>query len=142
MSYKPIRKDLTESTEKCEFCPNRLTSLKAYVLKHITTGKLVYAGKTCAEKKLADNETLIGIPDFTKFTLASNEGASSSGGRSGGGGQSSDNSRRRALEYLELRENKLAQECGTSYKVLNNYYRKSLTEELYENEILHLRFNS
>lgn len=49
MGYQPLRKDLTETTEKCAFCPKHLRSLKAYVLKDIETGEVVLSGPECAK---------------------------------------------------------------------------------------------
>jgi len=98
--YQLIRRDLTETTRKCDFCPQYLTSLKAYVLKDLETGELSYAGPTCAKNK-AGKSSITGIPDLTKFTLATNNREGSGLGRQGGAGE--DDPEKRAIEYLMLR---------------------------------------
>lgn len=140
MTYKPLRKDLTETTRKCDFCPNYLTSLKAYVLEEIGTGKIVYAGPTCAQKNISPDFTLAGIPDLTKYTLPNGERENGATGRTGGGsdGVLVDDEDRRALEYLSLREDKLVGELKCSYSVLRNYYVKSETENLTDTEVSHI----
>ncbi len=138
MNYKPLRKDLTEITRQCDFCPKYLTSLKAYVLEEINTGKIVYAGPTCTKNNIASDCSLAGIPDFTRYTLPNKESENASGCTGGSNGVSTDNPGRRAKEYLELREEKLAEEMQCSDSVLRNYYIKSRTENLNDNEITHI----
>lgn len=137
LAYEIIRRDLTETTRKCDFCPKYLTSLKAYILKDSETSELLYAGPTCA-KNNAGVVTLIGTPDLTKFTLAANEGAAGGAGGHGDGTSNEDNPEKKALEYLVLREEKLVNEMSCSYQVLNNYYEKSKTKKLSEDEITHI----
>jgi hypothetical protein len=139
MTYKPLRKDLTETTRKCDFCPNYLTSLKAYVLEEIGTGKIAYAGPTCAKNNITLGHTLAGIPDLTKYTLPHGEGESRvAGGAGGSGGSLIDDPNRRALEYLALREEKLSGELKCSYSALKDYYIKSKTETLTDAEVRHI----
>lgn len=138
MSYKPLRKDLTETTRRCDFCPKFLTSLKAYVLEDKGSGRIAYAGPTCAKKNIGANYTLVGIPDFTKFTLPNGEGEGGAGGTGGSSGSNSADPNRQALEYLVLREEKLADEMHASYSALKNYYSKSKTESLTEAEVRHI----
>jgi len=138
MSFKPLRKDLTETTRRCDFCPKFLTSLKAYVLEEEVSGRIAYAGPTCAKNNIGANYTLVEIPDLTRFTLSSGEGEREAGGAGGSGGSNSTDPNRQALEYLLLREEKLASEMPTSYSVLKNYFIKSKTESLTEAEVRHI----
>jgi hypothetical protein len=135
MPYQVIRRDLTETTRKCDFCPQYLTSLKAYVLKDLETGKLTYAGPTCAKKNAREGSTS-GIPDLTKFTLSNNH---REGGSSGGRGGASDvDPEKNAIEYLVLRECKLVEELNCSYSVLKKYYGKYSSQGLSEPDIRHI----
>ncbi|MCK9395375.1 MAG: hypothetical protein M0Q44_07275 [Methylobacter sp.] len=140
MAYKPLRKDLTEITRKCDFCPKFLTSLKAYVLEDEESGKIAYAGPTCAKDNIGANYTLTGIPDLTRFTLPNGKSGGSGGGSgaSVSGNNASAAPNRLALEYLLLREEKLAGDMQTSYSVLKNYYDKSKTESLTDAELRHI----
>jgi len=138
MSFKPLRKDLTETTRRCDFCPKFLTSLKAYVLEEEGSGRVTYAGPTCAKNNISANYTLVGIPDLTRFTLPNGEGEGGAGETGGSGGSNSADPDRQALEYLLLREEKLTDEMQTSYSVLKNYYIKSKTESLTEAEVRHI----
>ncbi|MCI2260598.1 DUF3888 domain-containing protein [Xanthomonas indica] len=138
MLFKPLRRDLTESSRRCEFCPNLLTSLKAYVLEEEGTGRTVYAGPKCAAGNIASKYTLAGIPDLTKFTLSKNDGEGRVGGNGASGISKAIDPSRHALEYLLLREGKLAKDMNLSYPVLKEYYSKSLTESLTDAEILHV----
>ena len=135
VSYKVIRRDLTETTRQCDFCPKYLTSLKVYVLRNSETGELSYAGPTCA-KNNAGNDSLSGVPDLTKFT--SSTGDREGGGTSGQGRNAVDNPEKKALEYLALREEKLVSELKCSYTVLKDYYKKSKTQKLSEPDIRHI----
>ncbi len=129
MTYKPLRKDLTETSEKCAFCPKHLRSLKAYVLKNTQTGEIVLSGPECAKKHLAEGFSLKGIPDLTKYTSAT--GTRTSGGTGGGGNSSSENAdEKRAIEYLELRERKLADKINSSWEVLSDFYKSYLEGNL------------
>ncbi|EKO3524409.1 hypothetical protein SD340_004304 [Vibrio fluvialis] len=137
MSYRPIRKDLTEIGEDCFFCDTHLRSLKAYVLQNTETGQFVMAGPTCAQRNIADSFTLKGLPDLTKFTSAT--GQRESGGSGGtGGGTSNDSARRKAIEYLQLREEKLSVELKCSWNVLNSYYQSFLNGALDDNAVIHI----
>ncbi|TXD96277.1 hypothetical protein ES754_11650 [Psychrobacter frigidicola] len=141
MTYKVIRRDLTETTRKCDFCPRYLISLKAYVLENVETNELFYAGPKCAKNNVGDN-SLFGVPDLTKFTMATgNREDSSIDGR----GSTDINNRqrkaieeRKAIEYLMLRENKLVNELNCSYSVLREYYQKSKIQKLSESDIIHI----
>ncbi|MCH1926807.1 hypothetical protein L9G74_18175 [Shewanella sp. C32] len=136
MSYKVIRRDLTEVSRRCDFCPNYLRSLKAYVLEDSDSGELFYAGPTCAKHKAGD-DALTGIPDFTKFTkeVGEREGGGAGGGA---GGSGTENSEKKAIEYIVLRESKLADELNCSYKVLRDYYEKHKAEGLSESDVKHI----
>jgi hypothetical protein len=136
MGYKALRKDLTETTRKCDFCESYLTSLKAFVLEDESTGSIAYAGPTCAKNKLGKGFTLSGIPDLTKFTLSDNIRDTNSGG--GKGGRKSLDPVRLAIEYLTLREEKLKDVMKTSYSVLKGYYNVSKSRSLTEAEVLHI----
>jgi hypothetical protein len=138
MPFKPLRKDLTETSRRCDFCPKFLTSLKAYVLEEEGSGRIAYAGPTCAKNNIAASYSLVGVPDLTKFTLPNTEGEGGSGGTGGSGGSNSEDPNRKALEYLLLREEKLADAMHTSYSALKKYYIKSKTESLTEAEIRHV----
>lgn len=138
MAYKALRKDLTDDTQKCHFCPKYLTSLKAYVLEHIESGETVYAGPICAKNNIGPEVKLSSLPDLTRFTDTANEGNGASGGGGGGGGEGGRDDRKFALEYLMLREQKLADVLKTSYKVLSNYYLQSTNRSLTDDEISHV----
>jgi hypothetical protein len=138
VTYKPLRKDLTETTRKCDFCPNYLTSLKAYILEEEGSGRIVYAGPKCAEKKINKNYTLAGLPDLTKFTLPNGVREGGFGGVGGSAGSNNVDPTRLALEYLALREEKLVGVMQTSYSVLRQYYIKSRLELLTDSEVRHI----
>lgn len=137
MAYKPLRKDLTETTQKCDFCPRFLTSLKAYVLEDTETGKIAYAGPKCAEENLAHGYSIKGIPDLTKFTLSKDVG-NENGGGGGNKAGAIDSPRRQAIEYIILREEKLVSELNCSYPVLKDYYESMRDKELTDSEISHI----
>lgn len=137
MPFKPLRKDLTETSRRCDFCPKFLTSLKAYVLEDEETGRTLYAGPVCAKNNVG-SYSLTGIPDLTKFTMPNGDGENSGGGIGFSGGGSVVDPRQKALEYLLLREEKLAHVMNTSYSVLEKYYIKTKKEELTENEVRHI----
>ena len=136
MAYKPLCKDLTESTRQCDFCPNMLTSLKAYILEDDLTGVIKYAGPICAKSNIGANYSLVGVPDLTEYTRSQATRASSGGG--GGGSAGGRISSQQALEYLVLRENKLASVMSTSYHVLHGYYQKSKAHSLTASDIQHI----
>ncbi|MFQ2383668.1 MULTISPECIES: hypothetical protein [Aeromonas] len=134
MTYTPLRKDLTETSEKCNFCSKHLRSLKVYVLKNIKTGAIVFSGPECARRNLAEGFSLKGIPDLTKYTSAA--GLRSGGGTGGGRNYSTESSdEKRAIEYLELRERKLANEINCSWDVLSNLYKAYLDGNLTEQNV-------
>ncbi|WMN61766.1 hypothetical protein NI389_18320 (plasmid) [Pseudoalteromonas xiamenensis] len=135
MPYQVIRRDLTETTRKCDFCPQYLTSLKAYVLKDLETGELFYAGPTCAINNAGEGSTS-GIPDLTKFTLATN--VHMGGGPGGQGGATTENPEKSAIEYLMLRENKLVDELKCSYSMLKEYYEKHNSQGLSDSDVRHI----
>jgi hypothetical protein len=129
MSYRPIKKDLTEGTVKCYFCNRPLNSLKTYILENLENNKLVNAGRTCAEKNIDNRYNLNLIPDLTKYTLSFQKKetvdlSNSSDKRSKNHSTLTmeEENLRTAIEYLELRENKLAEKFHTSYPTLKNYY--------------------
>ena len=129
---------MTETTRKCDFCPKYLTSLKAYVLQDLKTGKLVYAGPTCA-KNNAGEVVLSEIPDLTKFTMAvGDHQAHQSNHNSGQRCGSVANAEKNAIEYLVLRESKLVNELKCSYSVLKEYYEKYNSQELSQADIRHI----
>lgn len=136
MSYRPIRKDLTEIGEECFFCDTHLRSLKAYVLQDISSGQLVVAGPVCAQRHISSDFTLKGLPDLTKFTSAT--GSREPGGSGGSGGGSFEADRRKAIEYLQLREDKLCDEISCSWHVLKDYYQFYLAGELDDNAVNHI----
>ncbi len=135
MLYQVIRRDLTETTRRCDFCPQYLTSLKAYVLKNLETGELSYAGPTCAVNNAGAGSTL-GVPDLTKFTLATKD--REGGGPGGQGGATTENPEKSAVEYLILRENKLVGELKCSYSILKEYYEKYKSQGLLDSDIRHV----
>ncbi len=139
MSYRPLRKDLTETSEKCAFCSRYLKSLKAYVLQDIKTGEVVFSGPDCAKKNLAVGHSLKGIPDLTKFTSATASRSSTSSGGGNTGTRHTDIERQSAIEYLCLRESKLSSMINCSYPVLANYYQEYLKGELSEDAIRHIK---
>ncbi|KFL34672.1 MULTISPECIES: hypothetical protein [unclassified Sulfurospirillum] len=139
MSYIALRKDLTESKEKCEFCPKHMTSLKAFVLLDTKTGKEVYAGPVCAKNHIDPSIHLNHLPDFTKFTLGTEEHRGSRGGHVGSGASTPEELRKKkAREYLELREYKVIGTLVPSYKPLKDYYDILKIRDLNEGEINHI----
>ena len=138
MAYRALRRDLTEETQKCHFCPNHLTSLKAYVLEDLEDGRLVFAGPTCARNHIGPGESLSNLPDLTKFTDTADERGGTGGGGAGGGAGKDRDDRKFALEYLLLREHKLADELRCSYPPLREYYIQSLSRPLTDTEISHI----
>ncbi|MCP4488445.1 MAG: hypothetical protein GY820_14150 [Gammaproteobacteria bacterium] len=139
MKYKPLRRDLTEFTEKCHFCLRPLHSMKAFVFEIVETGETVYSGPVCAEKFVESKEILKELPDLTKFTLAMKEGGKRTAGHEIVRGARRENSKRKkALEYLELREGKLAPDFSTSYKPMKAYYLKGKNSQLSDDEIQHI----
>lgn len=140
LAYKPLRKDLTDGNKKCHFCSKKLSSLKAYVLEDTENKEHVYAGPTCTLKNIDSNVNLSSIPDLTKYTCTLNENNSDGGGRGFGKNPitTQEENLKRALEYLELRENKLKICFSKSYQVLSEYYMISRQRELKDNEIKHI----
>ena len=141
--YRPIRKDLTETTTKCHFCPKPLRSLTAYILQDVTTGEYVYAGPECAKKNVGNKDFLKKIPDFTRFTAPnkSDDKGSQTGKGTGSGGRTpltEEDQRRKAIEYLELRVNKLAKDFSTSHEKLEEYYTDYKNSELSNEAIRHI----
>lgn len=136
MSYKPLRKDLTEDHELCEFCKKPLRSMKAFILKHERDNRIVFSGPTCAQRAISQNYTLKGLPDLTKFTQS--DETSSSGRGNGVGINSAQDPQRAAHEYLELREGKLASSFKCSFHILRQYYEKLEREPLTDDEINHI----
>jgi hypothetical protein len=138
MRYKALRRDLTEHTRKCDFCPRLLTSLKAYVLEDLETGEIVYAGPKCAQDRIGADVKLSDFPDLTRFTESVNDGADHGGGGGGGGAAGAD-ARRSAMEYLLLREQKLPDAMKCSFGPLREYFLQSQHRSLTDEEISHIR---
>lgn len=134
--YKPICKDLIEHEQKCHFCAKNMTSLKAYKLKHKETSEIVFAGPLCTKRNIDQGIKLSVIPDLTKYTQPL--------GKKGGGAITekpiirAEEDKRKAMEYLELREQRFEKYHSISYIVLKNYYNKSQNEELNKSEIRHI----
>ena len=138
MSFIALRKDLTEATEKCRFCPNNLSSLTAYVLQDEITHEIFYAGPTCARKNAKNGDSLSILPDLTKFTLPHDKGHAGNHGSRSGNGRADTSLEKKALEYLILREQKLHREINCSYSVLKKYMEKLKISKLEETEIQHI----
>lgn len=143
MSYRPLKKDLTDGTEICHFCNRPLKSLKAYILLNENTKEFVYSGPKCAENNINQTYNLQLTPDLTKYTLGINNKESSSNGTvtklSTSKYSDAELNLRKVIEYLELRENKLSEDFNTSYKVLNEYYKEYLEKRtLGLNQIRHI----
>lgn len=139
--YKPLRIDLTDSIEKCHFCPKLLRSYKTRVLENIETGEIVNAGPTCASKYIAEGYNLKDIPDLTRCTRTIETRNSSTKRKNSvsSAKKEIDQQRQRAIEYILLREVKLRNvRKNISYKPLYDYYRKYLTTELTDNDIRHI----
>lgn len=139
MSFRALRRDLTEHTQKCDFCPRFLTSLKAYVLEDLDTGEIYYAGPKCAQDRIGADEKLSDFPDLTKFTESINEGGEHGCGGGGGGRGAGADDRRSAMEYLLLREQKLPSVMRCSFGPLREYYLQSQRRPLTDDEISHIR---
>lgn len=144
-NYKLLRKDFTTEIERCHFCRRRLISQKVYVVKNIDTGEVFSSGRYCTERNV--NADLRSIPDFTKYiieTLEDEEGEN----------QNQENQERnihnqnihrnddkkKAIEYIELRENKLIEEFeGVSYRYLKDYYLTFIKKgDLTDEEVRHI----
>lgn len=143
MTYIPIKKDLTEGTETCEFCGKRLKSLTAFNLKNTETNDIVFAGETCAKRNIPLDYNIKLIPDFTKFTLSVNENEklSISDTRKSNKSELTEEEKdyKKAIEYIELRENKLQENFETSYPILKEYYNEYLLNNILgANEIKHI----
>ncbi len=143
MSYRPLKKDLTDGTRICHFCNKPLRSLKAFILENEDTNEIVYSGPKCAKDNINSVYNIKLIPDLTKFTLAINEKESVSSVNSTKRNKSSFSKEeldlRKAIEYLELRENKLISDFDTSYNVLEKYYKFYLEEKkLNKSQIQHI----
>jgi hypothetical protein len=137
MYYKIVRRDLISEVRKCDLCPNKLTSFKAYVLQHDVTGEIKFAGPKCALKNISKGESLDDCPDFTNFTvnLQTHDG--------GGHGNASskdvvDDAKQRAIEYLMLREEILSEEFKCTYHVLEMLYQKHKNEGLSPEDVKHI----
>lgn len=129
MSYRPIKKDLTDGTLKCYFCKRSLISLQTYVLENLENKKIVNAGRACAEKNIDNKYNLNSIPDLTKYPLSSQKeeteeltNRSDKGSRNHSTLTTEEKNLRTAIEYLELRENMLVERFHTSSPTLKNYY--------------------
>lgn len=126
MSYKPLRRDLTNGKEICFFCRKPLSSLKAYVLECVDIKATVLSGKFCANKNIASVYSLKSIPDLTKYTSEMSNKEMGKRRKSGLRGSTTsmdeEHNMKRAIEYLELRECKLTESFNTSYDILRNYY--------------------
>ena len=113
MEYIAIRKDLTDGRTNCAFCNRPLNSLKAYVLKHKTTGELVLSGPTCAKNNIEPSFNLNSIPDYTKFTSALEERENNTKPNTNRtnniSNDTNDQSLKIATEYIVLRQEKLNQ---------------------------------
>ncbi len=115
MSYRPIRKDLITEKQKCHFCSRTLNSLKAYVLENTETKEIIYAGFKCAGDNIDSQYKLGLIPDFTRYTLAMSErevdliNPRQGNEKADNTTSDEDEKRRNALEYIELREDKLVE---------------------------------
>lgn len=144
MSYRPIRKDLITEKQKCHFCSRTLNSLKAYVLENTETKEIIYAGFKCAGDNIDSQYKLGLIPDFTRYTLAMSErevdliNPRQGNEKADNTTSDEDEKRRNALEYIELREDKLVEDFKTSYPILKTYFDKHLVSELNDNEIKHI----
>lgn len=144
-NYELLRKDFTTEIERCHFCRRRLISQKVYVVKNIDTGEVFSSGHYCTERNV--NADLRSIPDFTKYiieTLEDEEGEN----------QNQENQERnihnqnihrnddkkKAIEYIELRENKLIEEFeGVSYRYLKDYYLTFIKKgDLTDEEVRHI----
>lgn len=138
MEYRLLHKDLSEKCEACFFCGRKLSSSKAYVLKHLKTGDTVLSGPECAKKNLAQGESLNNIPDLTKFTdvMLHREGDETDEVRSAGAREVHE--RKLAIEYLILRQAKLCQTLNCSYSTLKKYYDIYLDGELDDKAIEHI----
>ncbi|RLK06739.1 hypothetical protein [Tenacibaculum discolor] len=132
MKYRPLKKDLTDGTKTCHFCNRPLKSLKAYILMDEKTKEKIYSGPKCAEDNISNKYNLKLIPDLTRYTLAINDKESVLSSnfveRNTLKHTEKDLNYRKAIEYLELRENKLSEDFNTSYNVLKEYYSFYLVE--------------
>lgn len=139
MSYIALRIDLTNTVEKCHFCKKSLNSFSGYVLKDLTTGTEVWAGKTCAKKNISSKVIFQDIPDLTRNTLSQEKVGPALGGC--GGNKTSKSTEKYALEYLLLREEKLSSSIfpGISYPILNTYYTKYQTSNLDDKDFTHIK---
>lgn len=148
MKYKPLKKDLTEQEETCFYCNRKLKSLKAYVLEDIETGNNIFVGPSCIKEFVSKDYNLSLIPDLTKYTEVLNprgkkENDTDDDEKIRIQKQSTleqiEKDHKKAIEYLELREDKLAESYNTSYGILNEYYQLYLNDKILEpNTIKHI----
>lgn len=143
MTYIPLKKDLTEGTEICNFCDKPLNSLTAYILKNIENNCIVYAGPTCAKKNISSKYNIKLVPDLTKFTLSAKPNEDSliritnNENKTRNSTLTDDDKKyKRAIEYIELRENKLNKNFNTSYQILEEYYKEYLINNKLEKQTI------
>ncbi|WET00209.1 hypothetical protein P2W68_11360 [Chryseobacterium arthrosphaerae] len=143
MKYKPLKKDLTEQEETCFYCNRRLKSLKAYVLEDLETGYNIFVGPSCIKEFISKDYNLSLIPDLTRYTEALNSRGKKENDseervhiQKENTLEQSEKDYKKAIEYLELREDKLAGSYNTSYTVLNKYYQIYLTNNKLETDIV------
>ena len=142
-NYELLRKDFTIEIERCHFCNKKLTSQKVYVVKNTNTGEVFSSGYYCAEKNV--NVDLKSIPDFTRYIRENlkdeeNENQERNHLRNHQNICRDDDNKKKAIEYIELRENKLIKEFeGVSYKPLKDYYTVFLDKkDLTNDEVKHI----
>ena len=141
MEYRPLRKDLTPNLKKCHFCGKRLTSLSAYILLEVETGKEVYTGPICAKQHITKGYELSKVPDLTLHTTyekTATPGTEKKETKRSIPTSTEPSMSKRAIQYLILREVKLKDPMRTSYPVLKQYYEKYLESELTEEDIDHI----
>ncbi len=148
MSYEPMNKDyiLPGKDIRCSDTGRELTSYTAYYVRNIYNGHILQLSKECAIKRLEN--TKFSIKDFIDLTRGNIISkptppidvflpGSNPSINAINSSENDEIAKKKALEYLELRENKL-KEFGTSYKLLKNYYLQSKREELTKENINHI----
>ena len=138
MGYKIVKKDLINDIKKCNFCHKSLTAFKAYVLEDLASGKIIFAGRKCAQDNISEGDSLEDCPDFTNFTTSTQTHDGGGGHGNFGKEDAVDNLTRQAIEYLMLREEILPKDLNCSYQILTALYQKYKGGKLSAEDVKHI----
>jgi hypothetical protein len=144
-NYELLRKDFTIEIERCYFCNRKLTSQKVYVVKNTNTGEIFPSGFHCAKKNV--NADLESIPNFARYITENlkdeenrNQETNHLRNNYNQNVYGNDDNKKKAIEYIELRENKLVENFKkVSYENLKTYYTTFLEKgDLTDEEVRHI----